>query len=139
MIKDETDLTILCRRISYYGLLHNEIRGGYVFMLIAKAEIIFFKINENFSIDDGLDASNTLRPAFNFGEDLLFSGTIINDSSFQKYLYEKEYVIKIEFPTIEDEAYEAVKPLIKIGMDLNMQTGSKTIGKAKLLDYTYRN
>lgn len=108
-------------------------------MLVVTAEIIFFKLNENSSIDDGLDASKTLRPAFNFGEDLLFSGTIKNDSSLQKYLYEKEYVIKVEFPTIEDEAYEAIKPLIKIGMDLNMQTGSKTIGKAKLLDYVYRN
>lgn len=57
----------------------------------------------------------------------------------QKYLYEKEYVIKVEFPTIENEAYEAIKPLIRIGMDLNIQTGSKTIGKAKLLDYAYKS
>lgn len=45
----------------------------------------------------------------------------------------------MEFPTIEDEAYEAIKPLIKIGMNLNIQTGSKIIGKAKLLDYDYTN
>ena len=108
-------------------------------MLVATAEIIFYKLNENSSIDDGLDVSNALRPAFNFGEDLLFSGTIKNDGSVQKYLYEKEYVIEVEFPTIEDEAYEVVKPLIKIGMDLNIQTGSKTIGKAKLLEYVYKN
>ncbi|GLC30962.1 hypothetical protein [Clostridium omnivorum] len=108
-------------------------------MLIATAKIIFLKINENSSNDDGLEARNTLRPAFDFGEDLLFSGTIKNDSSLQKYLYEKEYVVKVEFPTIEDEAYEAIKPLIKIDMDLNIQTGSKIIGKAKLLDYAYEN
>lgn len=36
-------------------------------MLIATA-----KINESSSSDDGLDARNTLRPSFNFGEDLFF-------------------------------------------------------------------
>ncbi|NLK96351.1 MAG: hypothetical protein GX275_14380 [Clostridiales bacterium] len=107
-------------------------------MLIATAEIIFFKISENSSSDDGLDAKIILRPAFNFGEDMLFSGTIKKDSSLQKYLYEKEYVVKVEFPTIEDEAYEAVRGLIDLDMDLNIQIGSRIIGKAKLLDYCYR-
>lgn len=108
-------------------------------MLIATAEIIFFKINEDSSSDDGLDARNILRPVFNFGEDMLFSGTIKNDSSFTKYLYEKEYVVKVEFHTIENEAYEAVKPLIDLDMNLSIQMGSRTIGKAKLLDYIYRD
>ena len=82
-------------------------------MLIAIVEIIFLKINKG-SYNNGLEGRNTLRPAFNFGNELLFSGTIKN--SLKKYLFEKEYVVKVEFPTIEDEAYEAIKPLIKIGI-----------------------
>lgn len=108
-------------------------------MLIIIVKIIFLKINKGSYNDNGLEARSILRPAFNFGKELLFSGTIKNDNSLQQYLFEKEYVVKVEFPTIEDEAYEAIKPLIKIGMNLNIQTGSKIIGKAKLLDYDYTN
>lgn len=108
-------------------------------MLITIVKIIFLKINKGSYNDNGLEARSILRPAFNFGKELLFSGTIKNDNSLQQYLFEKEYVVKVEFPTIEDEVYEAIKPLIKIGMNLNIQTGSKIIGKAKLLDYDYTN
>lgn len=51
----------------------------------------------------------------------------------------KIILIKVEFPIIEDKAYEAIKSLVKIGMNLNIQTDSKIIGKAKLLDYDYIN
>jgi hypothetical protein len=107
-------------------------------MLIIKAEMMFFNPIKNSSIKDGISAKATIRPAFNFGEELLFSGTVESDSECEMYLYQNVYVVKVTFPTIEGEAYEAVKPLIKIGMNLDIQNGSRVIGKAKLLDYEFK-
>ncbi|MCO1604055.1 hypothetical protein [Desulfosporosinus nitroreducens] len=107
-------------------------------MLAIKAEIMFFRPNGNSAINDGISTNNILRPAFNFGEGLLFSGTIESDSCCEKYIYENLYVVTIKFPTIEDEAYEVVKSFIKKGMNLDIQNASKIIGKSILLDYEYK-
>ena len=98
-------------------------------MLKAKAEIVFTLEGRNYS------GKNVLRPAFNFGEDLLFSGQIKGDTD--KYLYNQEYDVDIDFFTIEGEAYEAVQPLLKVDMDLAIQEGSRIIGLAKLVDFAY--
>lgn len=108
-------------------------------MLIIKAKIMFFNPKESLSKGDGLCTKNILRPAFNFGEELLFSGTIKSESENEKFLYQSNYVVEVEFPTIEDEAYEAIQPLIQIGMNLNIQIASRIVGDAKLLDYTYKD
>lgn len=108
-------------------------------MLTIKAKIIFFSPEESSSTSDGICAKNILRPAFNFGEELLFSGTIISDNENEQYLYKSTYVVNVKFPTIDNEAYEAIQPLIKIGMDLAIQNASRIIGESKLLDYTYRD
>jgi hypothetical protein len=103
-------------------------------MLTAKAEILFFKHNNT---NDGIDAKIILRPAFNFGEGLLISGNIMNNNLYDTYLYNKKYLIKLEFPTIVGEAYKEILPLLKIGMNLDIQTGAKLIGKAELLEFIY--
>lgn len=108
-------------------------------MLTAKVEIIFFNQHEKTSNNDGISTKIALRPAFNFGEGLLFSGTIKSDSNIEKYLFKNMYVVKVEFPTIEDEAYEVIESLLKIGMNLDIQNASKKIGEAKLLDYIYKD
>ena len=100
---------------------------------------MFFSPNENSTKNDGICANITLRPAFNFGEGLLFSGTIENDSMYEKYIYQNVYTVKVEFPTIEDEAYDTIQSLIKVGMNLDIQNASRIIGRAKLLDYLYKD
>jgi hypothetical protein len=107
-------------------------------MLTIRAEIKFFNPNKSSSINDGLSAKATIRPAFNFGKELLFSGTVESDSECEMYLYQNVYVVKVTFQTIDGEAYEAVKSVIKIGMNLDIQNGSRVIGEAKLLDYKYK-
>ncbi len=49
-------------------------------MLIVEARIIFDK--QNLSHD--LSTNNILRPAFNFGRDLLFLGNILVDQNIRK-------------------------------------------------------
>jgi len=46
-------------------------------------------------------------------------------------------LVEIEFFTIEGEAYDAVKHLLQIGSTIAMQTGSRLLGKAKLLELDY--
>ena len=103
-------------------------------MLITKMEIEFYKLNYDF---DGYSAKDVLRPPFNFGEGLLFSGTIKSDGIVDTYLFGKVYTVVVEFPTIEDEAYEAIKHLLNATMNLSIQSGSKVIGSAKLLNFTF--
>lgn len=108
-------------------------------MIIAKAEITFFDLDRNSSGYEGICAKKILRPAFNFGENLLFSGTVESDGIIETYIFEKIYVVQVQFPTIEGEAYQAIKHLIKIDMNLDIQNGSRIIGKAKLLHYIYKD
>lgn len=106
-------------------------------MLIVKAEIVFFKLNEEGVDEGGINAKIALRPAFSFGDDLLFSGIIENDSNTKTYLVERKYVVKVEFPTIEDEAYEAIEPLLESEKIIDIQNRSRKIGEAKLFEYQY--
>ena len=98
-------------------------------MLKAKAEIIFTLSEKNYI------AREDFRVPFNFGEELLFSGNI--KSNIEEYLYNEKYLVEIEFFTIEGEAYEAVKHLLQAGNTIAMQTGSRLLGKAKLLEFDY--
>jgi len=99
-------------------------------MLNAKAEIMFTLEGRNFSGNE-----YPLRPTFRFGKGLLFSGNII--SSDVEYLYNKKYLVDIEFFTIEEEGYTAIKPYLNKGVDLVMQEGSQIIGLAKLNSFSY--
>ena len=56
-------------------------------MLIIKAEITFDIPNEDYTENDGITTQYPLRPAFYFGDGLLFSGTIKSDISYDKFLY----------------------------------------------------
>ena len=98
-------------------------------MLKAKAEIMFTLEGKNYS------GNLKLQPVFNFGKDLLFSGTIVSDHD--EYRCKEKYAVDIEFFTIYGEAYEAVKPLLKPDMGLVMQAGRRVLGVSKLLDYVY--
>jgi len=98
-------------------------------MLKAKAEIQFTIKNRNFN-------RNYFRPVFNFGNGLLFTGFLKSDDN--KYLYNQKYTVDIDFFTIKDEAYSAVQPLLKDGMDIAIQEGaSKIVGIAKAWDFAY--
>lgn len=107
-------------------------------MLMTTCKILFYECNDEYHPNGGYTAKGTLRPPFKFVEGLLFSGTIKTmDISLETFLFEKEYIVDVDFYTIEDEAYEALKPYLKIGMNLIISLGSKAIGEAKLLDYEY--
>ena len=98
-------------------------------MLKAKAEILF-------TIDGRQFDKKYFRPTFNFGNNLLFSGNLISNDDV--YLQNHTYVVDIDFFTIKDEAYSAVSPVLKTGMDFAIQEGAnKIVGIAKLLDYKY--
>ena len=98
-------------------------------MLKAKAEIQFTLENRNFN-------RQYFRPVFNFGNGLLFTGHLKSDHD--KYLYNQIYTVDIDFFTIEDEAYNAVRPLLRNDMDMAIQEGAnKIVGIAKVWDFLY--
>ena len=97
-------------------------------MLRAKGEITFTLDGKNYTADQ-------LRPAFMFTEDLLFTGGIKSDADM--YYQGKTYVVSIEFFTVEDEAYSALKPILKDNMDLAICSGKRVLGRARLRDFEY--
>ena len=99
-------------------------------MLRAKGEIQFTIEGKNY------EASNQFRIAFKFGDGLLFSGAII--SSEKEYLQGHIYNVDIEFFTIEDEAYNAIKPSLGDQLDSVMCAGRKILGIARLWDFEYK-
>ena len=100
-------------------------------MLRAKAEIQFTLEGKNYMPD------NHFRVAFNFGEGLIFSGTI--RSNHLEYIQGEKYLTDVEFFTVEDEAFSVLKPILKDYMDLAICSGSRILGKAKLHDFEYIN
>ena len=71
------------------------------------------------------------RPVFNFGDDLLFSGTVVGNH--EEYTPNQIYNVEIDFFTIEEDAYEAIKDKLIPNYGLTIQEGSKIIGFATLL------
>ena len=98
-------------------------------MLKARAEIQFTLPDRTYH------GSKHFRPVFRFGDGLLFSGTVLSD--IVEYTPNKTYLVDIDFFTIEDEAYNALQPLLKSGMGLTIQEGARITGIAKLVDYSY--
>jgi len=98
-------------------------------MLKTKAEIMFTLEGRNYS------GNINLRPVFSFGKGLLFSGAVT--SEHDEYLHGQRYIVDINFFTVEDEAYEVIKPILKTDMGLTIQEGKRIIGLAKLLDFAY--
>ena len=97
-------------------------------MLKAKGEIMFTLDGKNYTADQ-------LRPAFMFSEDLLFTGGIKSDADM--YYHGKTYDVNVEFFTVEDEAYNVLKPILRDYMDLAICSGNRFLGKAKLRDFEY--
>jgi len=107
-------------------------------MLILEADICFDKQSENpDALPHDVSTKGIIRPAINFGNNLLFSGTIIANKNIEIFKRGETYNVMIEMPTIEQEAYEAISPLLRIGGDFKIQNASRIIGKGKILDFIY--
>jgi|LGOV01.1.fsa_nt_gb hypothetical protein len=102
-------------------------------MLIVRANIKFYK-NE---IKYNLSTERALRPAFDFGNGMLFSGELKPDQELKEIVPGIEYELDISFFTIDNEAYEAVSRFIKKGSNLKIHTGSKIIGEGCIKNFTY--
>lgn len=107
-------------------------------MLILDAEVCFDtpEINPN-ALSHELSTNIILRPAINFGNDILFSGTLITDKK-DAFLYRgRKYQLSIEMPTVENEAFEEIKALVVKDSLFIIQLASRVIGQGKIIDYLY--
>ena len=99
-------------------------------MLTADAAIRFTLENKNYS-------AKPLRVIFNFGSGLLFSGEII--STHPVYAYNEIYDVNVDFFTIQDDSYAALKSVLSPKMGVVMQAGSRILGTAELSNFKYSN
>ena len=98
-------------------------------MLKVKTTIQFTLEGKNRAGGDRLCA------AFNFGNDLLFTGRVGNDGDV--FLFNNEYSVDVVFFTVDAEAYTLLQPVLAEGMDLAIHEGKRIIGIAKLLEFSY--
>lgn len=107
-------------------------------MLILEAEVSFDKQSDSpHSLPHDLSTKNIIRPAINFGDDLLFTGTIVVDKNIDILIRGEIYNVTIEMPTVEEEAYEEIQSLLRIGGEFKIQNASRIIGKGKIIDFLY--
>ena len=99
-------------------------------MLTADAIIKFTLENKSYNV-------KPLRVAFNFGEGLLFTGEIISEHDL--YSYNEPYKVNVDFFTIEDDSYSALKRILLPNMGVVMQAGSQILGTANLSNFKYVN
>jgi hypothetical protein len=105
-------------------------------MLILDAKVCFDKPSENPSaLLNDLNTENIIRPAINFGNNLLFSGTIRTKERVDKIIRGEVYNVLIEMPTIEEQEYQHVQHLVKIGKNFTLQNASKIIGKGEIIEF----
>jgi hypothetical protein len=97
-------------------------------MLTANAAIKFTLEEKNYSV-------KPLRVAFNFGPGLLFTGEIVSEHAI--YSYNEVYGVNVNFFTVEDEAYAALKSVLAPGRGVTMQAGSRILGTAELNNFVY--
>ena len=97
-------------------------------MLTANADIKFTLEGKNYSV-------KPLRVVFNFGPGLLFTGEIVSDHA--EYTYNEKYSVGVDFFTVEDEAYTVLQPILKPGLGITMQAGSRILGTAELCNFAY--
>ncbi|MCM0757711.1 MULTISPECIES: hypothetical protein [Sporomusa] len=107
-------------------------------MLILEARVSFDQQSDSAkSLSYGLSTKNIIRPSINFGNDLLFSGTIVVDKNVDVLISGKTYNVIIEMPTIEQEAYEEIQSLLCVGREFKIQNASKIIGKGTISNFLY--
>jgi hypothetical protein len=104
-------------------------------MLILEADISFSK--ENLSHE--LSTKNTLRPAINFGNNLLFSGTIIPEKDVEVIVRGRVYKVTIEMPTVGKEAYEQIIDLVNVGNVFKIQQASKMLGNGTIQNFVFED
>ena len=80
-------------------------------MLKAKTAIKFTLEGKNRAGGDRLCA------AFNFGNNLLFTGRVGNDNDM--FLFNNEYSVDVDFFTVDAEAYTLLQPVLAKGMDIS--------------------
>lgn len=108
-------------------------------MLIIDAKIRFDKPSESTTaLINDLNTGNIIRPAINFGNNLLLSGTINVKEGIERLIRGEEYNVIIEMPTVEDEEYQHIQGLVKIGNEFSLQNASKIIGKGEIIEYIYK-
>jgi hypothetical protein len=98
-----------------------------VVTLILHVEAVFTIPNRIYS------SEHPLRPSINFGDGLLFSGEIVGD--FDLYMPNIRYPVYIDMFTMNEEGLSMISHLLHRGMILFMQSGSRIVGYAVLLDY----
>lgn len=109
-------------------------------MLTLEAKIYFYTKQENSdALDNDLDTNNIIRPAINFGEGLLFSGTIKVNDKVVCIKRGEFYDAMIEFPTIKEEAFEVIRNYLIDKAIFNIQIASKVIGKCEMIDHRYNS
>lgn len=60
-------------------------------------------------LSHNLSTRNILRPGVNFGNNLLFSGTIITKPDVGELVRDIQYSVSIELPTIDKDSFEYIK------------------------------
>ena len=76
-------------------------------------------------------------PHFNFGDDSLWSGTIIVDKDINTVKLGKEYEADIFVLFVTDEVFEEKKYLITVGKEYKLQEATRIVGRVILNKYEY--
>ena len=107
-------------------------------MLILNAKIYFYTPEESEgALSRDIKVGGHIRPAINFGNDILFSGEIIVKEKTDFIMRGEYFEVLIEMPTVEEEAYSTVKTFVKEGNDFRIQSASRINGWGKILGFIF--
>ena len=107
-------------------------------MLILEADIKFDTQESNkTALKNDLDTKYIIRPAINFGNDILFSGDIIPINNVKMLIRGEIYRVSIEMPTIDKEAYNSIKNILEVGGLFKIQNASRVVGSGILCDFIF--
>lgn len=107
-------------------------------MLTIFVKLYFFTTTESAdALKNDLSTRNIIRPAVNFGDGMLFSGTVFVEDSIGWIKLGENTIGRIEFPTIDIGVYRLLKDKVYNGVVLNVQAASKIIGKCEIISFKF--
>ena len=107
-------------------------------MLRLFVKLCFFTNAESSdALKNDLSTRNIIRPAVNFDDGYLFSGTVFAEDRNGWIKLGEQINVRIDFPTIDMEVYNLICNKLFIGAVYNVQAASKIIGKCEVISYQY--
>lgn len=98
-------------------------------MLLLEASILFENLPHNVYVN--------VKPGIDFGNGFTYSASLTPTIQLEKFIIKEWYEVNMEMFTIDSETFEQISGFLKKGNCFKMKSGSREVGRGRIIDYMY--